>query len=213
VLSWVAAVSTGITTASTAPITRELTPPNTTRELAPPAATREPTPPAPAPLPIIPSIMAPTNQPGHNEFEAEIKHLIQGCYEIMLQAKAYDTTHVLGSEKPIMTRNVLQDSFQRLHASLQQIHSMAILPNNLPQIPPEIIEYVVSGRNPDIYTREFVELARKNNQLLKGKQEAFGSFADILGQSILKVLPELRPEVESVMDSTGRDKKVLDDLA
>ena len=90
---------------------------------------------------------------------------------------------------------------------------MAILPNNLPMIPPEIIEYVVHGRNPDIYTREFVELARKNNQLLKGKQEAFGSFADILGQTILQAMPELRPDVEKVMDNTGRDKRILNDLA
>jgi mediator of RNA polymerase II transcription subunit 10 len=35
------------------------------------------------------------------------------------------------------------------------------------QIPPEIIAYVEDGRNPDIYTREFVELVQKGNQYLK----------------------------------------------
>src|ERR1700712_1273701 len=32
------------------------------------------------------------------------------------------------------------------------------------QLPPEIIDYVDSARNPDIYTREFVELVQRGNQ-------------------------------------------------
>jgi hypothetical protein len=34
--------------------------------------------------------------------------------------------------------------------------------------PPEIIDYVDSARNPDIYTREFVELVQRGNQDLRG---------------------------------------------
>lgn len=63
------------------------------------------------------------------------------------------------------------------------------------QIPPEIIEYVDQSRNPDIYTREFVEIVQKNNQHLKGKSEAFAGFRDILSEEIVKAMPELKTEV------------------
>ena len=63
------------------------------------------------------------------------------------------------------------------------------------QIPPEIIDYVEDGRNPDIYTREFVELVQKQNQYLKGKSEAFAGFRDMLAEEIVKAIPELKNEV------------------
>lgn len=40
------------------------------------------------------------------------------------------------------------------------------------------------GRNPDIYTREFVELARRGNEALKGKSEAFAAFRDVLAEEV-----------------------------
>lgn len=73
----------------------------------------------------------------------------------------------------------------------------------LPYVPPELIQYVDNGRNPDIYTREFVELARKSNQLMKGKIEAFSSFRDVLAGEMRKALPELEADIALVLDKTG----------
>ena len=70
------------------------------------------------------------------------------------------------------------------------------------QIPHEIIDYVEDGRNPDIYTREFVELAQRGNQYLKSKCEAFAGFRDILGEEIVKAMPELKEEVEQRLKSS-----------
>lgn len=67
------------------------------------------------------------------------------------------------------------------------------------QLPPEIIDYVDSARNPDIYTREFVELVQRGNQDLKGKREAFASFRDVLAREMRSAMPECRGEVERVM--------------
>lgn len=72
-------------------------------------------------------------------------------------------------------------------------------------MPPELIQYVDGGRNPDIYTREFVELARRGNQLMNGKQEAFASFRDILAREMASALPEVRSDVEKVVRETGGD--------
>lgn len=70
-------------------------------------------------------------------------------------------------------------------------------------MPPEIIEYVENGRNLDIYTREFVEVAQRMNQQLKGKSEAFAGFRDALAREIAAALPELRGEVEGVLGRSG----------
>jgi mediator of RNA polymerase II transcription subunit 10 len=124
---------------------------------------------------------------------------------IMIQIKQYDN---IGHGK--RSKDVLTDSFKTLYDLLNKVYSRAVQPNNLPEIPPEIIDYVDEGRNPDIYNREFVELARKSNQILKGKREAYGSFTDILAQEMLKTSPELRGDIERVLGMTGRDKKILD---
>ncbi|EAW23177.1 mediator complex subunit NUT2 [Aspergillus fischeri NRRL 181] len=71
------------------------------------------------------------------------------------------------------------------------------------QLPPEIIDYVDAARNPDIYTREFVELVQRGNQDLKGKKEAFASFRDVLAREMRSAMPECRGEVERVLAATG----------
>jgi len=71
------------------------------------------------------------------------------------------------------------------------------------QLPPEIIDYVDAARNPDIYTREFVELVQRGNQDLKGKAEAFASFRDILAREMRSAMPECRREVDRAVVATG----------
>lgn len=70
-------------------------------------------------------------------------------------------------------------------------------------MPPELIQYVDNGRNPDVYTREFVELVRRGNQLMRGKQNAFAAFRDVLAGEIERAMPELRDDVAKVIAATG----------
>ena len=48
-----------------------------------------------------------------------------------------------------------------------------------------MIQYVETGRNPDIYTREFVELTQRNNQHLAGRCQALTRFGRILAEEIV----------------------------
>lgn len=75
------------------------------------------------------------------------------------------------------------------------------------QLPPEIIDYVDAARNPDIYTREFVELVQRGNQDLKGKQEAFAGFRDILAREMMSAMPECRGEVDRVLATLASAKR------
>jgi len=70
-------------------------------------------------------------------------------------------------------------------------------------IPPDVIDYVQEGRNPDIYTREFVEVTMRNNQKLKGKTEAFAQFRDVLAREWVGAVPEMKDNVKKVVESTG----------
>lgn len=60
-----------------------------------------------------------------------------------------------------------------------------------------------AARNPDIYTREFVELVQRGNQDLRGKREAFAGFRDVLAREMRGAMPECRGEVDRVVSATG----------
>ncbi|PQE33057.1 hypothetical protein CJF32_00011186 [Rutstroemia sp. NJR-2017a WRK4] len=140
--------------------------------------------------------MAPVNNADHNAVEHSIKNVIQDLYEILVQISSYDI-----SGRP--SRDILEASILRLSSSLQSVHRLTQDENRLPIIPPELIQYVDNGRNPDIYTREFVELARKGNQTMKGKMEAFASFRDILAGEMERAMPELGEDIKGVLEATG----------
>ncbi|ESZ98053.1 S-adenosylmethionine-dependent methyltransferase-like protein [Sclerotinia borealis F-4128] len=148
---------------------------------------------------------------------AQIKNVIQDLYEIMVQVNNYDN-----AGRP--TRETLEKSLLNLSESLQlvsritvpagaptgtpKIDSVAGKGTDLPWVPADLIQYVDNGRNPDIYTREFVEAARKNNQLMRGKMQAFAGFRDVLAGEMGKVFPELEEDVRMVVEATSYDGEV-----
>lgn len=100
-----------------------------------------------------------------------LKTIIQTLYELQ------STTH--GYQGPA-TQAVLISQIHSLAASLATLSHSAANSTLTTLVPPEIIAYIDEGRNPDIYTREFVELVQRGNVFLKGKSEAFGGFADVI---------------------------------
>ncbi|GAB1743751.1 hypothetical protein NU219Hw_g673t1 [Hortaea werneckii] len=73
-------------------------------------------------------------------------------------------------------------------------------------IPVEIIGYVESTRNPDIYTRDFVELVMRYNQSLAGQSAGLAQFRDIFGKEIMSAIPELSQDVNEILVATGGGK-------
>ena len=150
----------------------------------------------------------------------QIKDVIQDFYQMMVQVSAYDLAQGRSS------RDVLENSVYVLLTSVAQIYllikakskhleqalqtlSTTSQAQPLPGVPAELIQYVDNGRNPDIYTREFVELARRGNQLMKGKMDAFASFRDVLAGEMVSALPELREDIASVVESTGGKRETV----
>ncbi|KAI8583634.1 hypothetical protein K450DRAFT_222071 [Umbelopsis ramanniana AG] len=75
-------------------------------------------------------------------------------------------------------------------------------------IPEEVINYVEQGRNPDIFTRAFIERAAGENQYTNGKIQAVSEFRDLFKSELSKSFPDLEipnfPSPES--SSLGNDK-------
>lgn len=152
--------------------------------------------------------------------------ILQILYETMIQIATYDahtgpsptsSTTTNGNLTPSRlpastastsppTREVLAAQLTQLSSALKSIHTLAAeagIANSLSEVPRELITYVDGGRNPDIYTREFVELVRRENQLVKGKMDAFASFRDVLAREIATANPELKEDVARVVVGTG----------
>ncbi|KAL9042825.1 MAG: hypothetical protein Q9180_000306 [Flavoplaca navasiana] len=122
----------------------------------------------------------------------QIKDVIQDLFQIQVATHNYAGPQT-------------QQELVRLITQLAE--SLAVLSKDasaLPdQIPPEIIDYVDSGRNPDIYTREFIELVQKSNQYLKGRSEALTGFRDVLAEEMVKAWPEMKTDVDNVLEGSN----------
>ncbi|KAI1777587.1 mediator complex, subunit Med10 [Hypoxylon cercidicola] len=165
--------------------------------------------------------MAPVTRVDHDALEQQLKDVIQTLTNIMVQVTNYDATAPTttgttpggsgsgsgsGSSNTRPSRDVIAHELRTLSGHLQTIHGLGSTSSAsmvLPQVPPELVQYVDNGRNPDIYTREFVELLRRSNQLMRGKQSAFAAFRDVLAAEMDKALPELRDDVATVVAATS----------
>jgi mediator of RNA polymerase II transcription subunit 10 len=70
-------------------------------------------------------------------------------------------------------------------------------------IPPEVTNYVESSRNPDIFTREFVETVQRMNQMLKGRSDALQMLQEQIAWQLTNVIPELKDDVVKAVESSG----------
>ncbi|KAK2738185.1 RNA polymerase II mediator complex subunit [Myotisia sp. PD_48] len=144
----------------------------------------------------------------------DLKEVIQNFFEIQSAVHGYlgpETHQELMRKLKSLTISLktLADHTDPSQApsSSPQPNTSGVSPPDPPihaiQLPPEIVDYVDGARNPDIYTREFVELVQKGNQDLKGKAEAFASFRDALAREMASAMPECRKEVIRVVEATG----------
>ncbi|KAF9690929.1 hypothetical protein EKO04_010972 [Ascochyta lentis] len=124
--------------------------------------------------------------------ERQLKDIVQTLYNLIVQA--YDHH---GSKTQDAMKREIQSLIQNLVKLSQTAPSVHI------DVPPEVTNYVESSRNPDIYTREFVELVQRTNQMLKGREEAYRFLQEQLAWQLSNAVPELRNDVVKVVEATG----------
>ncbi|KAI1610578.1 transcription factor subunit Med10 of mediator complex-domain-containing protein [Exophiala viscosa] len=128
-----------------------------------------------------------------------IKDIIQHLSDIQFQ------THGYVPETQDLMVDKMTDLAQSL-ARLQSLTSTTASPNNHVHsisIAPEIVDYVDDGRNPDIFTRDFVENVQRGNAVINGKQQAFRDFTEIYAKALKDGVPGVRRQVDRVMENAG----------
>lgn len=73
-------------------------------------------------------------------------------------------------------------------------------------VPLDVLQYIEDGRNPDVYTREFVEAIRRSNQYQRAKIHGLIKLHDSLAEKIVDELPDLQPHVERIIARTSPEK-------
>lgn len=70
-------------------------------------------------------------------------------------------------------------------------------------IPLEVVQYIEDGRNPDIYTREFVEAIRRSNQYQRSKMKGLKQLRDSLAEKMIEEFPDLETSVQNIIERTN----------
>ncbi|CAN9273647.1 unnamed protein product [Alternaria alternata] len=126
------------------------------------------------------------------DVEAQLKDIVQNLYNLIVQA--YDHH---GSKTQEAMKREIQSLIQNLVKLARTAPSVNI------NIPPEVMSYVENSRNPDIFTREFVETVQRMNQMLYGRVDAYSALQEQLALHVSSAIPELKDDVNSVVESTG----------
>lgn len=128
-----------------------------------------------------------------------LKDVVNDLFLIQSQVHEFHSDHQQNLNSKI-------DDLVESLANVQGLTSKEESPNNPIHdvlIAPDIIDYVDDGRNPDIYTRDFVELVQRGNAVLNGRLKAFRDFSAILASKIKTSVPELNDEVDMIMNKAG----------
>ncbi|PNS17931.1 hypothetical protein CAC42_3890 [Sphaceloma murrayae] len=128
-----------------------------------------------------------------DEVDVQLKEIINRLHFLLIKTHDYH-----GS-------NTAQSMVEEIKGLLASLGSLAQSARRLPVgLPAEVItDFVEKSRNPDIYTREFVEHVQKLNQQISGRSQAYIDFRDALARELVGAVPELRGEVARVVESTG----------
>ena len=105
--------------------------------------------------------------------------------------------HLVGTSNLFPSKRLMANLVE-LSKTAQRLHTT---------IPLEIIQFVENGRNPDVFTREFVEVIMRINQAQKGQSDALAQFRDILAEQIVVGIPEMREDVKKTVEASGGELK------
>jgi mediator of RNA polymerase II transcription subunit 10 len=146
---------------------------------------------------LDPVTMAPVRDP--TDVSSKIKDVVQNLYDVQSQ------THGFVPQTQDLLIGKMEELTQSL-ADLQRLTDRTQSPNNPVHnidLAPEIVDYVDDGRNPDIFTRDFVELVQRGNAVLNGKKQAFRDFSQVFARALKEGIGGVDKHVDMVMENAG----------
>lgn len=138
--------------------------------------------------------------------EHKIKDLIETFIELNLTVYDYSNTED--------TQNSILNNLNKIFTNLKDLNTASFeLANDKSEtsqnmnIPLDVIQYIESTRNPDVYTREFVESIKLANDYQREKQNALKYMSLKLGEGIIEAFGE--EDDDDVEDDDGLDKQKI----
>ncbi|XBW35278.1 hypothetical protein QEN19_000846 [Hanseniaspora menglaensis] len=137
--------------------------------------------------------------------ETRVKDLIETFIELNLTVYDYSNTED--------TQNSILNNISKIFADLKYLNSESfVLANDKSKtsqnmnIPLDVIQYIENTRNPDVYTREFIESIKIANNYQKEKQTALKYLSLKLGEGIIDAFAENNEDND---ESEEEEKKKL----
>lgn len=115
------------------------------------------------------------------ETESQLRQVIETLIEAGVMVHDFQGT--------VEAKEGLTERVNLLTSQLNDLNAHAFKLDQ--KFPVDVVDYIENGRNPDVYTREFVELLAKKNQYLNGKMKAMkvsASSASVLATTALTPL-------------------------
>ncbi|KPI44754.1 Mediator of RNA polymerase II transcription subunit 10 [Cyphellophora attinorum] len=139
-----------------------------------------------------------------NDVSTVIKDVVDNLYDVQSKTHGYipETQDLLVERLTDLTTSLtqLRDLTNRQKTPSNPIHDV--------RIPPEIVDYVDEGRNPDIFTRDFVENVQRGNAVVNGKKQAFRDFSVIFAQKLKEGIKGVDQHVDRIMEQAGLEKEL-----
>ncbi|CAR24561.1 mediator complex subunit NUT2 [Lachancea thermotolerans CBS 6340] len=135
--------------------------------------------------------------------EQQLRSIIESFVE--LGVSVYDFPGTLEATQGMMTN--LKRNVDRLRQLNKQSNDPESQLNNF-NVPIEVAQYIEDGRNPDVYTRDFVEAIRRSNQYQRAKMNALGQLRNKLAEKIIAEFPDMQNNVTDILARTRREPSV-----
>lgn len=133
-----------------------------------------------------------------NKSEQQITSIIESFIE--LGVSIYDYPGTNEATQGMVTN--LKRNVDRLYKLNRDANDPKSSLNKI-NIPFEVVQYIEDGRNPDVYTREFVEAIRRSNQYQRAKMHGLKQLRDSLAEKISEEFPDLEPAVDDIIKRTS----------
>lgn len=130
--------------------------------------------------------------------EKQVAAIIESFIE--LGVSIYDFPGTSEATQGMVTN--LKRNVNRLSKLNQNINDPESQLNHV-NIPLEVVQYIEDGRNPDIYTREFVEAIRRSNQYQRSKMKGLKQLRDSLAEKMIEEFPDLETSVQDIIERTN----------
>lgn len=117
------------------------------------------------------------------QLESQIEILVENVRQLGI---------IVSDFQPQTGQPVLNQKINQVVSSLKDIDRLKDSIENV-QLPREVCEYIDSGKNPQFYTKDYMERALNKNEEVKGKIEYYKKFKKLLFDELTTIFP---PEME-----------------